>query len=130
MPAPIFHDPSASVLRVQAAAPSAITTTTTSAAVNMTTGDGRCILEINMGAVTGTTPTYTLQVQQSAASGGTYTNVPNNALTGTLNAANANTFTILSFDRDLPFLKIVETLGGTTPSYTRAVTITEGLKTF
>lgn len=130
MPSPVIHDLANGVLRLQAAAPAAITTTTTSTAIDMLTSDGRCVLEINLGAVTGTTPTYTLQITQCATSGGTYTNIPTNSLTATLNAANANTYVLLSFDRDQRFIKIVETLGGTTPSYTRAVSILAALKTF
>lgn len=125
MPAAIFRDPPNAVLCKVAQVPAVITSTTTSSALDMSTGDGRCVCTVITGAVSGTTPTATVKVQQSATSGGTYADITG-ATTAALSAA--NTVTRFSFDRDLPFLRVVNTEAGTSPSFAIAIFIEESLK--
>lgn len=70
-------------------------------------------LHTNVGTVTGTTPTLVAQVQDSP-DGITFTNVPN-AVTASLVAAGVVDIYFKTVNR---YVRVVNTLTGTTPSYT------------
>jgi len=73
-------------------------------------------VHINIGVVTGTTPTLTVQMQDSPDNSA-WTNVAN-AVTGTLNASGATDLYYRSVNR---YQRAVLTVGGTSPSFTMAI---------
>jgi len=78
-----------------------------------------------IGAVTGTSPTLDIKVQDCDTSGGTYADVsPATAFTQ-LVAGSANTVASIGLDTRAVrrFVKLYGTAGGTTPSFTLGVAI-------
>lgn len=108
----------------QLKAPAAVTATANTTGVAV--GDGMlddAIVIINIGAVSGTTPTLDIAVQTSDAVGGTYTTVGSFAQKA---AADANTVCAIQLNLDGPnsgdeeqkFVRLAQTVAGTTPSFT------------
>lgn len=91
------------------------TTTANGAAQDLVDSAGPCFALLNIGAVTGTTPTLDIKVQESDTSGGTYTDIPG----ATLPQQNASNKSLaMNFNRTKRFVRGVATIGGTTPSFT------------
>lgn len=108
----------------QIMAPAAKTSTANTTGVAI--GDGTlddAIIILNIGAVTGTSPTLDVAVQTSNASGGTYTTAVSFAQK---TASNANTVSSVQLNldgknsagNDQKFVRLALTLGGTSPSFT------------
>jgi len=108
-------------------APQALTATTNGASVDMkgtsSGGEHEQRLHYNIPTVTGTTPTLTLQVQDSPDNA-TFTNVIN-AVTATITTTAVGDLYFKSQNR---YLRVVATAGGTTPSYTLSVDLYETLR--
>lgn len=102
--------------------PAAMTTTTTGTAIDMTAYRGGALVTLHSAAGTGTTPTMDVKLQSSATSGGTYADIPSAAFTQVVGAASIQTL-MLNVDSNKPWIKAVATIGGTTPSFTAAVSI-------
>lgn len=100
--------------------PKALTTTTNGAAVDLADSDGQCFATLHVGAVTGTTPTLDVKIQESDTSGGTYTDV-SGATFAQVTASNK--WQALNFKRTRRFCRAVATIAGTTPSFTLAVVL-------
>jgi|SRR5262245_22636127 len=101
--------------------PKALTTTTNGAAVDLVDGGpSPCFATLHVGAVTGTTPTLDVKIQESDTSGGTYTDI-----TGATFAQQtaSNKWLAINFNRTKRFCRAVATIAGTTPSFTLAVVI-------
>jgi len=81
-------------------------------------------VHINLQTVTGTTPTIVFQAQDSPDNT-TFTNIIG-ATTATLTAAGATDFYFKSQNR---YVRLVATLGGTTPAFTLSADLYEKLRT-
>jgi len=103
-------------------APAAITVTTTSA--DLTTGAYKELaIDINISAITGTTPSYTLGINRKGADGVYYP-----IYTGTAQTAVGKVSISLGIGASTntafgSTIQVVETVAGTTPSVTRSVSI-------
>jgi hypothetical protein len=100
--------------------PKALTTTTNGAAVDLVDSDGNCFASLHVGAVTGTTPTLDVKIQESDTSGGTYSDI-----TGATFAqqTTSNHYLLINFKRSKRFCRAVATIGGSSPSFTLAVAL-------
>jgi hypothetical protein len=94
--------------------PQTATSTVTGQPVDLQETDGQCFALLNVGAVSGTSPTLDVKVQESATSGGTYTDVPDAAFTQ-ITAANKSA--LINFRRTKRFCRLLATIGGTSPSF-------------
>lgn len=102
--------------------PAAIAATATSAAIDCSTLDSATFV-VQIGAVTGTLPTYDFKVQECDTSGGTYTDIAGAAHTQRT-ASDANSvLPCLTVKPAKRYVKFVETLDGTNPSFTRSILI-------
>jgi hypothetical protein len=110
---------------VQTIQPSALTTTTNGSAIDLILSDGSCFASLHVGAVTGTTPTLDVKIQESDTSGGTYSDI-----TGATFAqqTTATHHLWINFKRSKRFCRAVATIGGSSPSFTLAVAIFGGKK--
>lgn len=101
-----------------------VTTTTTGAAVDMISGDGRCNCIIQVSTISGdASKSITIQIQESTASGSGMANITGAALT-----VSATGITAFSFDRTKQYLQAVVTTVATTSNI--AVQLHETRKTF
>ena len=110
---------------VQAQAAAAKTSTAQSAAID-TAGFGGAMLDINLGAVSGTTPSNVITVEESADGSTGWAAISGATLTLGTSAANK------SYGMDVPlggrynrkrYLRVVQTISGTTPSFTIAIDV-------
>ena len=101
------------------AAATSISSTTTSTGVDVSdfTGNGKLMLDA--AALTGTTPTLDVKIQHSDTLGGTYTDT-GVAFTQVAGVA-SNQQQDVSLDQFKKFVRVVSTLGGTTPVSVRGV---------
>lgn len=98
-------------------ATAAVTSTATSAAIDLKEYDGDVSLILTSAAGTGSSPTLDVKVQDSDASGGTYGDLSGAAFTQVTNAVSMQVITF-SKDEAKRYIKIVQTVGGSTPSFT------------
>lgn len=96
------------------------TSTFNGTAVDLQLYDGDLVLILDSAAGTGTSPTLDVKVQSSDTSGGTYTDITGATFTQVINAASQQSITI-SKDEARRWIRIVGTIGGTTPSFTFSV---------
>lgn len=104
------------VVGISIPAQAALTTTTTGSAVDLLLAEGPVTLMVNCGVVdfTTTDETYVFKLTESATSGGTYTDITGATTSVT---ATGTTKMVTTTKRTLQFIKVVATLGGTTPSF-------------
>lgn len=107
---------------VTSVASSVITTTTTGADL-FVSGYAELNLDVNISAVSGTTPTYVISVERKGAD-----NVYYPIWTSASQTAAGKVSTTIGVGAEVnkgfgDFIRIVETIGGTTPSFTRSVSI-------
>lgn len=98
-------------------ATAAVTSTATSAAIDLKEYDGDVSLILTSAAGTGSSPTLDVKVQDSDASGGTYSDLSGAAFTQVTDSASMQVITF-SKDEAKRYIKIVQTVGGSTPSFT------------
>lgn len=80
--------------------------------------EGPAAVELSLGAVTGTTPTNDVKLQHSDASGSGFVDVPGGAFTQLATADAGSVKKKVVDARALKkFLRIHQTVGGTTPSF-------------
>lgn len=101
----------------QSIRPQTATSTVTGQAVDLQNADGVCFAAIQVGAVAGTSPTLDVKVQESATSGGTYTDITGATFT---QVTAANKSQVINFKRAQRFCKLIGTIGGTSPSFALA----------
>lgn len=82
--------------------------------------DGDLFLILDSAAGTGTTPTLDIKVQSSDTSGGTYTDITGATFTQVTGTASQQAITI-SKDEARRWIRVVYTVGGTSPSFTFSV---------
>ena len=98
-------------------ATAAVTSTATSAAIDLKEYDGDVSLILTSAAGTGSSPTLDVKVQDSDASDGTYGDLSGAAFTQVTDSASMQVITF-SKDEAKRYIKIVQTVGGSTPSFT------------
>ena len=98
-------------------ATAAVTSTATSAAIDLKEYDGDVSLILTSAAGTGSSPTLDVKVQDSDESGGTYGDLSGAAFTQVTDSASMQVITF-SKDEAKRYIKIVQTVGGSTPSFT------------
>lgn len=108
------------VLSLAAAASINATTNSTGVDVSDFTGPGKLVL--NAAALTGTTPTLDVKIQHSDTLGGTYTDT-GVSFTQVTGAGALFEVKDVAMDQFKPFIRVVSTLGGTTPVSVRSVTL-------
>ena len=101
-------------------ATAAVTSTATSAAIDLKEYDGDVSLILTSAAGTGSSPTLDVKVQDSDASGGTYGDLSGAAFTQVTGSASMQVITF-SKDEAKRYIKIVQTVGGSTPSFTFSI---------
>jgi hypothetical protein len=112
----------ANVENVLSVSSAAITTTTTSADLQV----GACeelAIDVNISAVAGTSPTYTLQINRKGLDGvyyPIYTGTAQTAAGKISLSLGSGASTNVAFGN---VIQIVETIGGTTPSITRSISV-------
>lgn len=100
--------------------PSAARTATGNGAVELDMGDATTLrLLLTVSAASGTTPTLDVKVQTRESSSGTWRDLPAQGAFAQKTAAGTEQKVFTGTDR---FVRIVHTIGGTTPSFTFAVT--------
>ena len=101
-------------------ATAAVTSTVTSAAIDLKEYDGDVSLILTSAAGTGSSPTLDVKVQDSDASGGTYGDLSGAAFTQVTDSVSMQVITF-SKDEAKRYIKIVQTVGGSTPSFTFSI---------
>ncbi len=102
--------------------PQALTTTTNGAAVD-TQGYNSAAIALEVGAVSGTSPTLDVKLQESDTSGGTYADIAGATFTQVTAANNSQAIRLegLNTGSRKRFIRAVATITGTTPSFTLGV---------
>lgn len=100
-----------------------ITATNTGTAVDVSDFQGLCKVLLNSSATEGAGQTADVKLQHSDTSGGTYTDVPRGTFTQVTNTAASHQDILLNADDLKKFVRVVNTLGGTTPAVTYGVTL-------
>ena len=98
-------------------ATAAVTSTATSAAIDLKEYDGDVSLILTSAAGTGSSPTLDVKVQDSDSSSCTYGDLSGAAFTQVTDSASMQVITFCK-DEAKRYIKIVQTVGGSTPSFT------------
>ena len=101
-------------------ATAAVTSTATSSAIDLKEYDGDVSLILTSAAGTGSSPTLDVKVTDSATSSGTYTDLSGATFTQVTGSVSMQVITF-SKDECKRFIKIVQTVGGSTPSFTFSI---------
>jgi hypothetical protein len=88
--------------------------------IDVQTMDGDMFLVLDSAAGSGTTPTLDIKVQSSDTSGGTYADIAGATFTQVTTTASQQAITI-SKDEAKRYIRVVYTVGGTSPSFTFSV---------
>jgi hypothetical protein len=120
---------------VQGIASAALTTTTTGTGVSMAGQEKGVYVQIDLGVVTGTTPTCVVKLQQSSndntadASGAADAYADVTGATISLTDANASGVTgFMCYNYDEKYLRAVATIAGTNPTFNTSVTLSTNQK--
>ena len=98
----------------------AVTSTATSATIDLKEYDGDVSLILTSAAGTGSSPTLDVKVQDSDASDGTYGDLSGAAFTQVTDSVSMQVITFKK-DEAKRYIKIVQTVGGSTPSFTFSI---------
>lgn len=104
-------------------AASRLSATATSAAVDVSEFQGICKVLLNSSATEAADNTADVKLNHSDTEAGTYTDVPGGAFARVTNAVASHQEIMLNADVFKKYVKVVSTLGGTTPAVTNAVTL-------
>lgn len=89
-----------------------------------TMGYNEVVALLDVGAVSGTSPTLDVKLQESDTSGGTYTDISGAAFAQVTDANHSLTIGVKVGDGVRKrFIRAVATIGGTTPSFTCAIAL-------
>lgn len=93
-----------------------INATGLSSAIDLQDYEGEILVAVDVGAVSGTTPTLDFKLQEASTSGGSYTDVTSG---GGTQVTTVSGFQKISLNSDSmkQFVKLSYTLAGTTPVY-------------
>ena len=100
----------------------AVTSTATSSAIDLLEYDGDVLLVLDCAAGTGTSPTLDVKITNSDASSGTYTDLSGATFTQVVDAASMQTL-VINKDSAERYIKIVQTITGSSPSFTFSVNL-------
>ena len=110
-------------LEISAAVASAsVTATATSSAIDLKEFDGDVLLVLNCAAGTGSSPTLDIKVQDSDETGGTYGDLSGAAFTQVTDAASLQTLEV-NKDECKRFIKLVQTVGGSSPVFVYGISL-------
>ena len=110
-------------LQLLAITPAALATVTgVTVGVDVSSFVGRGVIVLSSAAGTGTTPTLDAKLQEADTLGGTYTDIVGGGFTQLTTAPGLQRFNI-DLDGVKSFVRISETLTGTTPSFARGVSL-------
>ena len=109
-------------------ATAAKTSTATSSAIDLLEFDGDILLVLDSAAGTGSSPTLDIKIQDSDASSGTYGDLSGATFTQVTGSASMQTLAI-NKDSSKRFIKIVQTIGGSSPTFTFSINLI-GLKKY
>jgi len=113
---------------VAGVATAAVTSTATSSAIDLLEYDGDVLLILDSAAGGGSSPTLDIKLTECATTGGTYTDLSGATFTQVVGAASMQTLTI-NKDSSERFIKIVQTIGGSSPTFTFSINLI-GLKKY
>jgi len=102
----------------------ALTVSGNAAAVDISNFTGLAAFTLNSSATGGAGQTYAPKLQQSDDGVNGFTDVPNGAFEQVTNAGPSFQRLLLNVDQLKAFVRVVDTLGGTSPTVTRAVGLT------
>tara|TARA_Y100001951_G_scaffold99799_1_gene102280 strand:+ start:321 stop:704 length:384 start_codon:yes stop_codon:yes gene_type:complete len=105
-----------------AVASASVTATATSSAIDLKEFDGDVILVLNCAAGTGSSPTLDIKVQDSDETGGTYGDLSGATFTQVTTSASLQTLEV-NKDECKRFIKIVQTVGGSSPVFVYGVSL-------
>ena len=100
----------------------AVTSTATSSAIDLLEYDGDVLLVLDCAAGTGTSPTLDIKLTECATTGGTYTDLSGATFTQVTDSASMQTL-VISKDSAERFIKIVQTITGSSPSFTFSINL-------
>ena len=103
-------------------ATAAVSSTATSSAIDLLEFDGDILLVLDSAAGTGSSPTLDIKIQDSDASSGTYGDLSGATFTQVTGSASMQTL-VISKDSAERYIKIVQTIGGSTPSFTYSINL-------
>ena len=109
-------------------ATAAVTSTATSGSIDLLEYDGDVLLILDSAAGGGSSPTLDIKLTECATPGGTYTDLSGATFTQVVGAASMQTLTI-NKDSSKRFIKIVQTIGGSSPTFTFSINLI-GLKKY
>ena len=113
---------------VAGVATAAVTSTATSSAIDLLEYDGDVLLILDSAAGGGSSPSLDIKLTECATTGGTYTDLSGATFTQVVDAASMQTLTI-NKDSSKRFVKIVQTIGGSSPTFTFSINLI-GLKKY
>ncbi len=105
-----------------AVASASVTATATSGAIDLKEFDGDVLLVLNCAAGTGSSPTLDIKVQDSDESGGTYGDLSGATFTQVTDAASVQTLEV-NKDECKRFIKVVQTVGGSSPVFVYGISL-------
>ena len=100
----------------------AVTSTATSSAIDLLEYDGDVMLILDSAAGGGSSPTLDIKVTESDASSGTYTDLSGATFTQVTGSASMQTLAI-NKDESKRYIKIVQTIGGSSPTFTFSINL-------
>ena len=113
---------------VAGVATAAVTSTATSSAIDLLEYDGDVLLILDSAAGGGSSPTLDIKLTECATTGGTYTDLSGATFTQVTGSASMQTLAI-NKDECKRFIKIVQTIGGSSPTFTFSINLI-GLKKY
>ncbi len=105
-----------------AVASASVTATATSGAIDLKEFDGDVLLVLNCAAGTGSSPTLDIKIQDSDESGGTYGDLSGATFTQVTDAASVQTLEV-NKDECKRFIKVVQTVGGSSPVFVYGISL-------
>ena len=113
---------------VAGVATAAVTSTATSSAIDLLEYDGDVLLILDSAAGGGSSPTLDIKLTESDATSGTYTDLSGATFTQVTGSASMQTLAINKASSKR-FIKIVQTIGGSSPTFTFSINLI-GLKKY
>ena len=98
------------------------TSTATSSAIDLLEFDGDILLVLDSAAGTGSSPTLDIKLTNSDASSGTYADLSGATFTQVTDAASVQTLEV-NKDECKRFIKIVQTVGGSSPVFVYGISL-------
>ena len=113
---------------VAGVATAAVTSTATSSSIDLLEYDGDVMLILDSAAGGGSSPTLDIKLTESDETGGTFTDLSGATFTQVVDAASMQTLAI-NKDSSKRFIRIVQTIGGSSPTFTFSINLI-GLKKY